>query len=51
MKPGASAREIKKAYYKLARKWHPDKHPNNVEKANKKMSKINAAYEMLTENS
>lgn len=51
VRPGASAKEIKKAYYKLAKKWHPDKHPGNEKKANAKMSKINAAYEMLTENS
>jgi len=50
VKPGASAKEIKKAYYKLAKKWHPDKHPGKEKQANSRMSKINAAYELLTEN-
>ena len=38
---------IKKAYYMLAKKWHPDKNPNNLEQANEMMKKINAAYSIL----
>ena len=36
----SSAREIKKAYHKLAMKWHPDKNPDNKEVASEKFKKI-----------
>ncbi|CAH8681386.1 unnamed protein product [Schistosoma rodhaini] len=42
----ASNLEIKTAYRKLAKKWHPDKNP--TEKANKKFIEINEAYEVLS---
>lgn len=43
----ASASEIKKAYRKLALKWHPDKNPKCLEDATKKFKEISKAYEVL----
>ncbi len=44
--PNASDEEIKSAYRKLAKKYHPDLHPGDEEAA-KKMQQINAAYEAI----
>lgn len=44
----ASTDEIKKAYRKLARKYHPDLNPNDTE-ANKKFQQINEANEVLSD--
>ena len=44
--PGASQEEIKKAYRKKAKEYHPDLHPNDPEAA-QKMNEINEAYELL----
>jgi molecular chaperone DnaJ len=42
----ASQEEIRKAYRKLARKWHPDINPGNVEAENK-FKEISEAYDVL----
>lgn len=39
---------IKKAYRKLAVKWHPDKNPDNREKANEMFNDISEAYQILS---
>ena len=44
---GASADEIKKAYRRLARKYHPD--VNKDPEAEEKFKEINAAYEILSD--
>ena len=44
----ASADDIKKAYRKLARKYHPDMNPNNNE-AHQKFQQINEANEVLSD--
>ncbi len=44
--PDASDEEIKKAYRRLAKKYHPDLHPGDAEAA-KKMQEINTAYEQI----
>lgn len=44
----ATADEIKKAYRKLARKYHPDVNPNDSE-AHKKFQQINEANEVLSD--
>ena len=43
----ASADEIKKAYRKKAKQYHPDLHPDDP-KAAEKMNEINEAYDMLS---
>ncbi|HEV2582234.1 MAG TPA: J domain-containing protein [Ktedonobacteraceae bacterium] len=44
----ASAEEIKKAFRKLARKYHPDVNPGD-KKAEEKFKEINEAYEVLSD--
>ena len=40
--------EIKRAYRKLAKKYHPDANPNNKEEAEAKFKEVNEAYENLS---
>ena len=44
--PNASDEEIKQAYRRLAKKYHPDLNPGDEEAA-KKMQQVNAAYEKI----
>ncbi|MDB5130621.1 MAG: cbpA [Mucilaginibacter sp.] len=44
----ASDKDIKNAYRKLARKYHPDLNPNDTE-ANKKFQQLNEANEVLSD--
>lgn len=44
--PNASDQEIKAAYRKLAKKYHPDLNPGDAEAA-RRMQEINAAYEQI----
>ena len=49
VKPGASQEEIKSAYRKLVKQYHPDQYGDNPLKdlAEEKLAEINRAYDML----
>ncbi|MBI3443162.1 DnaJ domain-containing protein [Candidatus Woesebacteria bacterium] len=45
----ASPEELKKAYRKQALEWHPDRHRDNKEAAEKRFKEINEAYQILSD--
>lgn len=45
----ATQEEIKKAYKKLAKKWHPDLNPENKKEAEEKFKEITEAYQVLSD--
>lgn len=50
LKPGASKQDLKQAYKRLVKQWHPDKFANdpaNARIAEEKIKAINIAYEIL----
>tara|TARA_E500000178_G_C16807216_1_gene655274 strand:+ start:368 stop:850 length:483 start_codon:yes stop_codon:yes gene_type:complete len=48
LSPNASEDDIKKAYKKLALKYHPDRNQDNKEEAAEKFKEISNAYQILT---
>ena len=48
LQKGASEDEIKKAFKTMARKYHPDLHPDDKEAA-EKFKEVNEAYEVLSD--
>lgn len=47
VQPDASQEDIKKKGKKTLIKWHPDKHPNNIDVATKKFQEIQEALQIL----
>ena len=45
----ASTKDIKAAYRKLARQWHPDVNPTKKKEAEEKFKEISEAYEVLSD--
>lgn len=49
MERDATDEEIKKAYRRIALKWHPDKNPDNVDECTKIFAEIQQAHEVLSD--
>ena len=50
LQPSASNDEIKKAYKKMALKYHPDRNLDNKKESEEKFKEISKAYEVLSDN-
>lgn len=51
VKKSSSAKEIKSAYYDLAKKLHPDVNPDKSDKAKERFVEIQQAYDILSDDS
>jgi len=49
LRESSSIKEIKNKYKNLMKKWHPDKHTQNPDKATQMSMQINDAYETVLE--
>ena len=45
----SSEDEIKRAFRRLAKKYHPDANPDNKKEAEEKFKEVNEAYEVLSD--
>lgn len=45
----ASSEDLKRAYKRLAMKWHPDKNPGNNKEAEANFKQVSEAYEILSD--
>lgn len=43
----ASDEDLKRAYRRLAMRWHPDKNPGDKKEAEAKFKQISEAYEVI----
>ena len=41
--------EVRKAFYKLSRKWHPDKNPEHVTEAETVFKAVKLSYDILAD--
>ena len=48
LNPNATDDDIKTAYKKLSKIWHPDKNPDKLEEATKRFQEISDAKTILT---
>ena len=48
--PKATKKEVKAAYHRAARRWHPDRAPAGAEATSRaRMQQINAAYQLIVQ--